>query len=240
MSPLLRERLDLSVERENAGVVREHMARYDFAASFVAGKRVLDVGCGTGYGPMMLRKSGATGVVAVDISREAIERAYSRYGGDGVVFVVGDAQDLPLLERFDVIVCFEAIEHITHPEKLLSRVTEILKPGGKFVVSTPERQKGTLGTKPDNPFHVREWNATEFRDLLSKSFKNVSFYGQYELRKLPFPYSRTLQRKILGLLQPQTIAELDRYPVTSAPPPTPALFPCTVAYNVAVCETPRS
>jgi SAM-dependent methyltransferase len=236
MGLVLRERLDLSVEPEHAGIVREHLARYEFASSFVKGKNVLDVACGTGYGAAMLMSAGATDVCGVDLSREAIEAATRNYAASGIRFIVGNAEEFSLSERFDVVVSFETIEHLPNPEKFLSNVVDHLVPDGTFLVSTPSRQNGTIDTKPSNPFHVREWNPAEFRTLLVRSLSDVTFYAQYELVKRPFPYSRTLQRKILRFTHPGSVAELDRYSVTLSPPPTPALLPCTMAYIVAVCK----
>jgi len=231
----LRERLDLVAEREGASVIQEHLARYEFASGFVSGKNVLDIACGTGYGVAMLRKAGAAGVCGADLSQGAIDAANKSYGGDGIQFVAADAESFMLGARYDVITSFETIEHLQHPDRFLQAVLHHLAPGGTFIVSTPARYGGTLESKPDNPFHVREWSAGEFYELLKPLFREISMYGQYALVKWPFPYSRTLQRKVLGLFKPQVVTDLDRYPVLRQAPRTPALFPSTVAYCVAVC-----
>jgi SAM-dependent methyltransferase len=232
----LRERLGLAVEREDAGLIQQHLARYEFASTFVAGKKVLDIACGTGYGAEILKKAGAREVWGVDISTEAIDLAQREYGNSGIKFSVANAESFSLEVQFDVITSFETIEHLPHPERFLAAVVKHLSPGALFLVSTPMRHGGGIEATPVNPFHVREWNAPEFHDLLSGLFREIAFYGQYELVKRPFPYSRTLQRKVLKLLRPQTHAELDRYQVLASAPQTPALFPCTVAYCVAVCR----
>ena len=59
-------------ESSSRGELAAHVQRYKFAAPLVQAKRVLDAGCGSGYGAKLLRDAGASGVVAVDISHEAI------------------------------------------------------------------------------------------------------------------------------------------------------------------------
>jgi len=81
-------------------------------------------------------------------------------------------------DSFDVIVSFETIEHLPNPEKYLSAVSKMLKADGAFIVSTPVRTKGRLTDKPANPFHVREWNADEFSDLITSYFSDVRVLGQ--------------------------------------------------------------
>src|SRR5688572_18974511 len=95
----------------------EHLARYRFAAKYVAGGRVLDIACGSGYGTALLREAGGREVVGVDVDPEAIAYARSRYQGVGVTFLAGDAASPPVAGRFDLIVSFETIEHLRDPER---------------------------------------------------------------------------------------------------------------------------
>src|SRR5450759_894493 len=99
----------------HAMLAAEHASRYVFAAPLCIGKRVLDVACGEGYGAFMLARQGATEVIGVDISDEAIAIARHRFARDDVQFLIGDVLDLPALlgeqPPFDVIVSFETIEH---------------------------------------------------------------------------------------------------------------------------------
>ena len=87
----------------------EHLHRYHFAARFCAGKQVVDVACGEGYGSQIL--SGvADSVTGIDISAEAVAHAAGRYGSDRLRFVEASAALLPLEDdSVDVVVSFETI-----------------------------------------------------------------------------------------------------------------------------------
>src|SRR5262249_48518815 len=94
----------------------DHMARYLFAGQFVAGKRVLDVGTGMGYGAAMLLSAGASSVTAFDIDETTVGQARQRFGCEGIEFCVGNSETFDsTLSGFDVIVSFENIEHIPQP-----------------------------------------------------------------------------------------------------------------------------
>ena len=164
---------------EGEGIHYEHLHRYRFAKEYVKGKRVLDMACGEGYGSFILSED-AESVVGVDISPACVRHASAKYGGAGLRFVEGSITDVPPEGRgaYDVIVCFEALEHIEAHDELMDEVTRLLKPEGVFIVSTPD--KGTYSDRPGyhNPFHVRELYPDEFRDLLSKRFGSVFMYGQ--------------------------------------------------------------
>src|SRR6266704_1151086 len=95
----------------------EHVHRYAFACRFVAGKRVLDIACGEGYGSAALQKAGAAQVIAVDISDSACAHARAKYGVDARP---GAAERIPLPDgSADVVVTFETIEHVPNPERFL-------------------------------------------------------------------------------------------------------------------------
>jgi 2-polyprenyl-3-methyl-5-hydroxy-6-metoxy-1,4-benzoquinol methylase len=97
----------------------EHLARYRWAAQFVAGKRVLDAGCGTAYGSTTLAATGARSVVGVDLDAAALDLVRSDVH-PAVELQVADVRDLPFDDgAFDVVVCFETIEHLEMPEAAL-------------------------------------------------------------------------------------------------------------------------
>jgi ubiquinone/menaquinone biosynthesis C-methylase UbiE len=158
---------------------QEHVSRYYFALNFVSQKVVLDVACGTGYGTELISKT-ADLVVGVDVSRDALTYAMNHYGKTHIGFVLADARNLPFQgSAFDTVVSFETIEHLIHPEVFLQEIRSILKLGGKLIVSTPNRKITTsIKGKPANPFHLNEFYADEFSQLLGIFSPKMQFYGQ--------------------------------------------------------------
>jgi SAM-dependent methyltransferase len=154
----------------------EHVARYRWAAALVEGKRVLDAGCGTGYGAELLAREGAASVVGVDVDREVIEAA-QREGSGAVTFAAADLRELPAdLGTFDAIVCFEVLEHIDEPEAALDRLAASLAPDGLLVVSSPNRDV----YPPGNPFHKHEFTPGELADALGTRFAHVKLVRQQD------------------------------------------------------------
>jgi ubiquinone/menaquinone biosynthesis C-methylase UbiE len=167
----------------------EHRARYWWALQWVAGKRVLDAGCGTGYGAAMLADGRPEALVGVDISDEALTDARQRLGDD-VELVRADVRELPFdPESFDVVVCFEVIEHIDRQADALAELKRVLRPGGVLLISSPNRDVYT----PGNPHHVREYRPEELRSELEARFQHVQLHRQH-----PWLASALLPDEALG------------------------------------------
>jgi len=153
-----------------AVVYAEHLVRYLFAARFVAGKQVLDVASGVGYGADLLKSAGATEVVALDRSSEAVRYGIKHHSRSQPAYVLGDAESLPLRSgQFDVVVSFETIEHVSDYRRLLAEVTRALRRDGLLIVSTPNRRVFVEG----NPFHTKEFTSDEFEEALAGYFPYV-------------------------------------------------------------------
>jgi 2-polyprenyl-3-methyl-5-hydroxy-6-metoxy-1,4-benzoquinol methylase len=164
---------------EGAQIHYEHLHRYAFAAHFVKGKKVLDLACGEGYGTYMLARE-AEYVAGVEIDKQTVRHARSRYIKDNLEFIEGSILDVPIQGegKFDVVVCFEAIEHIAEHDKLLSEVKRLLTDDGLFIASTPNKAVYTDAPNFHNPFHIEELQFDEFQGLLKRYFKHVHIYGQ--------------------------------------------------------------
>jgi MoaA/NifB/PqqE/SkfB family radical SAM enzyme/SAM-dependent methyltransferase/glycosyltransferase involved in cell wall biosynthesis len=164
---------------EGAQIHYEHLHRYAFAAHFVKGKKVLDLACGEGYGTYMLAREAAY-IAGVEIDEPTVQHARSRYIKDNLEFMEGSILAVPIESerKFDVVVCFEALEHIAEHDELLSEVKRLLKDDGLFIVSTPN--KAVYTDEPDyyNPFHVKELRFDEFSSLLRRYFKHLYIFGQ--------------------------------------------------------------
>ncbi len=166
----------------------DHLERYRFAATFVTGKTVLDIACGTGYGAAMLHEAGATSITGADVSEEAIAHACGAYPAEHIKFLVSGMAELNDGVRYDRIISFETIEHIDDYASALANLRRLLKDDGILVLSTPNRpvnspQCATLADKPPNPYHVREFTVKEMVDALKEAgFSRVALYGQKQRR----------------------------------------------------------
>jgi SAM-dependent methyltransferase len=155
----------------------EHLVRYRWAAGLVEGRRVLDVACGTAYGSALLREAGASSVLGVDIAQAVIEAAQPTMPA-GVELRVGDVEDLELEDgSFDVVVCFETIEHVQDRDAALGQLRRVLAPGGVLAISSPNRDAYVAG----NPHHIFEYAPDELRAALSQRFAHVRLYRQQGL-----------------------------------------------------------
>jgi hypothetical protein len=156
----------------------EHAARYAFAGRVAGGRRVLDAGCGAGYGAAALA-SGARAVLAIDIAPEAIEYARAHYRAENLRFEQASCLQIPVADAsFDLVVAFEIIEHLSDWRTFLGEVRRVLSPGGQFLVSTPNKvfyaeARRELGP---NPFHAHEFEYEEFRQELLGVFPKVELY----------------------------------------------------------------
>ncbi len=155
----------------------EHWHRYAYVSQFVRDRRVLDLACGEGYGSALLAQTAEL-VVSIDIDEKTVQHARIKYAGSNMHFIIGSVTEIPVSGiGFDVIVCFETIEHIHERDKLLCETKRLLAPEGLFIISTPNRPEYRK-VEPSNPFHVDEFDLEEFKGLLSKYFKNLSLLGQ--------------------------------------------------------------
>jgi 2-polyprenyl-3-methyl-5-hydroxy-6-metoxy-1,4-benzoquinol methylase len=155
---------------------------------FVWTPKVIDVGCGCGIGSNILSQR-ADFVWGIDKSEEAIHFArqmFARvknevYWSPQVSFdVIGVTAEPRELMKFDVVVSIEVIEHLADYRLLLAFLKRAGKPSAAYFISTPNRDawKGSGRAKrPRNPCHVREWNAREFREVLSEEFSRVELFN---------------------------------------------------------------
>jgi SAM-dependent methyltransferase len=159
---------------------RRHLAVYEWIAARVRGLRVADLACGEGYGSAVLAGTAAD-VIGVDANPEAFEHARRRYRLPNLRFEQGLVEEFG--EPRDVIVFLQTIEHIHEPGPLL---TSVARAAPLAYVSTPNRL--TLAPegaeKSDNPWHLREYTAAEYRALLEPRFSDVRLFGLFHARKL--------------------------------------------------------
>jgi SAM-dependent methyltransferase len=164
---------------------RRHLAVYEWIGARVAGQRVLDMACGEGYGSEVLSRSAAS-VVGLDANPEAHQHARLRYRRQNLRFERGLVETYGERSSFDAVVLLQTIEHVQDPGAVLAHFRDLLAPGGTAYVSTPNVL--TLAapgqSKSDNPWHLREYRAVEFRELCGSVFGEVQLLGVFHARKL--------------------------------------------------------
>ena len=150
----------------------EHLHRYFLAREYCRCKHVLDIASGEGYGAAYLAQVAQT-VVGVDLDQQSVEHANLSYARANLRYLEGSATSIPLeASSVDIVVSFETIEHFAEQELFLKEVRRVLKPGGLFICSTPDRDVYSPTDVPANPFHVLELTKAEYAELLKKHFKH--------------------------------------------------------------------
>ena len=174
-------------------LLNEHLARYAFAARLARGKRVLDAGCGTGYGSAELAKVAAS-VLGADIAAEAVDFAREHYRLPHLGFEQASCSALPHPDGcFDLVVAFEVIEHLHQWREFLLEARRVLAANGQFIVSTPNKlyYSESRGAHGDNPFHVHEFEFEEFCSELRAIFPHVALFLENHTEGVTFqPHER--------------------------------------------------
>ena len=184
-----REMIDKGIRRFNAF----QQGRYEWIVrqlgpEFV-GKKVLDLGCGDGALTYVAAKAGyiVTGIdneaLGIELARANLKAADPQ-NNLSYEFLTASAYELPFAdESFDAIMHCEVFEHLAEPEKMLREARRVLKPGGKFVMTTPHR----LVEIPKDPNHVKEYFPGEVKQILERYLSDVEiklthhvfWYGLY-------------------------------------------------------------
>ena len=164
----------------------EHIARYALACHYTNGARILDIGCGTGYGTAELARDAKL-AAGVDVSRDAV--GYAREHYPECRFLQASADALPFAAgSFDVLTGFEVIEHLPDWRRMLAAARRVLRPGGLFLVSTPNTLYYSESRAKDgpNPFHTHEFEYQEFRQALLEAFPVVTILLQNRVESIAF------------------------------------------------------
>jgi 2-polyprenyl-3-methyl-5-hydroxy-6-metoxy-1,4-benzoquinol methylase len=162
---------------------RRHLVVYEWIARQVAGRRVVDLACGEGYGSALLAASAAS-VVGVDANPEAFEHARLKYTAPNLAF---ERNMIELWDgAVDCVVFLQTIEHVQDPDAMLEHIKALIGDEGVAFVSTPNvltlAPKGA--ERSGNPWHVREYRPEEFRALCTAHFNAVELLGVFHARRL--------------------------------------------------------
>jgi 2-polyprenyl-3-methyl-5-hydroxy-6-metoxy-1,4-benzoquinol methylase len=162
-----------------------HVVRYIWAMTYAFGGEVLDAGCGSGYGTYML-STIANKVVGIDVNEDAIIYAKKRYKAKNLEFKCVNVinVDKSIREKFDLVTCFEVLEHIEPQEcdRFLSSIRDVLKEGGKLILSTPNPLVEvaflkSVGQEPAH-YHKNYMEPDKLKSKLLEYFPQVKLFGQ--------------------------------------------------------------
>lgn len=158
-----------------------HLFAYEFAQQEIPqASVVLDFGCGEGYGTGWLSQHFKS-MVGIDVEPDVIAHAAQHYGSENCAFVMYNGQTLSFQDNsFDAVLSFQVIEHVLDDQQYIKEAYRVLKAGGKFIITTPNKSN-RLGPseKPWNRYHLREYYPHELEALLRTRFKKVSLHGIY-------------------------------------------------------------
>lgn len=175
----------------------DHLERYHFVEQYAHRRRVLDVGCATGYGTARLA-GVARFVLGIDINESAIQYAIQHYAAPRCQFRQGDFGAMfDIEERFDLVVSFEVIEHVPVPVKFLKQIASVLESGGLAVLSTPNRLVSAPGGGVSDPTHLREFTPEEFVALIEENAE-LEVEGLYGVHLGATVWKRHAMRSRLG------------------------------------------
>jgi len=156
--------------------------RYIFASLFIKNTdEVLEAASGFGYGAAYFSKL-CNKVYALDLAKENIEFAGNTYRRDNVEWINGDVTKLPFQDgKFNVYTSFETFEHLSLNliDSYFKEAVRVLKKNGMMILSTPNRE---MRKNVKNPFHIKEYDFDELKEILQKYFKNIIYYSVVDFK----------------------------------------------------------
>lgn len=180
----------VSLEMADNYVFQRSVLAYHTAADMVKGD-ILEIGTGSGYGVEILAPK-ATRYISIDkqLPKNILQLDNVEYYD----------MEVPPIEfengSFNAVVSLQVIEHIKEDLEFVREVARVLHPGGKFVVSTPNAPMSLTR----NPWHVREYNADELRNILECYFTSVKAYGVVGNEKV-MSYYRKNRRSVRRIMR---------------------------------------
>lgn len=183
-----------------------HLAAYHLMAPFITGKRVLEAGCGEGYGAALMARHAAH-VVGVDYNAPALELARQRHQAANLEYRAVNLLDLARQQpgEFDVVTNFQVLEHLEDPAPFLTAAAACVKPGGMLILTTPNR----LASVSENPYHVHEYTAPELHALVARFFAQVEVRGVVGTERVyAFERARGAQAQRILRLDPLGLRKL--------------------------------
>lgn len=164
---------EIAGDPASAEQIRRMATRYYWAAGFVKGLDVLELGCGAGQGLGYLARF-ANRVVGADVSAPLVAGARRHYG-DRIDLRVFDAQEIPFPNAsFDVVLLFEAIYYIPDVERFAREVRRVLRGSGRLLLATANKD---LFDFTPSPHSIAYYGVRELGEILDRHGFDASFYG---------------------------------------------------------------
>jgi SAM-dependent methyltransferase len=166
-----------------------HESLYRLASSYAAGARVLDAGCGTGYGAAIFAAAGAKSVLAVDRDPFSVRFARRRFAHPAISFRTADCERLSLGPRsLDLVFSSNVLEHLEHPEAFLDAALGALAAGGVAVVAVPPiTTEVVLEENRGIHYHRSNFTLSEWAALLERFPWSVTLYHHRFVGTGPLP-----------------------------------------------------
>lgn len=174
----------VSREASDNFVFQRSVLAYHYAAEIISGD-VLEIGTGTGYGVEILAPKCKRFITVDKFLDPSVPQVENVEQHQMVVPPIGFESG-----SFDFVVSFQVIEHIKDDTQFVREVARVLRPGGKFIVSTPNAPMSLTR----NPWHIREYTAEELQNLLSISFSTITPAGVVGNQKIMEYYEKNRQR----------------------------------------------
>ncbi|MDA5534847.1 class I SAM-dependent methyltransferase [Yersinia mollaretii] len=165
------------------GIRRDHTSRYELAIEIIRHKKhvimnAADIFCGNGYGIFMLSSEfEQANFIGLDGSSEAILEANKNYSKENNIFANKLFPFTLPANTFDVITCFESLEHVDKDEHLFDEIKNSCKKGGLIIVSVPNQEKHNLDLNP-HKFHFRHYTHLDFLSKFNDGLELLTWYGQ--------------------------------------------------------------
>ncbi|MEK6812708.1 MAG: class I SAM-dependent methyltransferase [Nanoarchaeota archaeon] len=162
------------------------------------GSAILDIGCGTGVIASFFAQKNQ--VIGLDISATALR--YAKMRDKTLKLVKGDAQNVKFKpETFDWVFASDVIEHVKDDYKAMQNIHNVLKPGGKILITVPALEF-LWGKDDDLVHHQRRYTKKQLKQLLSASGFKIEFLNYWDILMFPAVVIYKLLNKS------QTVAEL--------------------------------
>ncbi len=215
----------VSYNKERAEKLYNRLTGYRFAQRYIQGGTVLDIRCARLDPDVSILAAAAERVVCLTDAGSTRDCSPPRNQAENISYQHSALPRLPDPdEPFDAVVALEVIEKLDQPERLVTEVKRVLKRGGIFVVSTPDKQTHTNDRNYKDPAHTSEMHTLQFRELLEANFEHMRIYRQGIVCGGIFLGSDNL----VSSMPTETFK-------ISEPENRSGSYPLTTHFNIAVC-----